>query len=74
MGGRTNRKADFELPSAEGDWGYPEDMLLRPSHNGGNSNGNGNGARPHDSEPQGGEVASGASHRGSDQDRPPSSG
>jgi hypothetical protein len=41
MGARTRRKADFELPSAEGDWGYPEDMLIRPSSNGGSVNGNG---------------------------------
>lgn len=41
MGARTRRKADFELPSAEGDWGYPEDMLIRPSNNGGSANGNG---------------------------------
>ena len=26
--GRPNRKADFNLPSAEGRWGYPEDMLV----------------------------------------------
>jgi hypothetical protein len=42
MGARTRRKADFELPSAEGDWGYPEDMLIQPSNNGGSVNGNGN--------------------------------
>lgn len=41
MGAHTHRKADFELPSAEGDWGYPEDMLIQPSNNGGSVNGNG---------------------------------
>ena len=32
--GRAPKKADFRLPSAEGNWGYPED-LLAPAHNGG---------------------------------------
>jgi hypothetical protein len=26
--GRPNRKADFKLHSAEGNWGYPKDMLI----------------------------------------------
>ena len=25
--GNPDRKADFRLPSAEGSWGYPEDLL-----------------------------------------------
>jgi hypothetical protein len=25
--GRPNREPDFRLPSAEGKWGYPQDML-----------------------------------------------
>lgn len=68
MGTRTRRKADFVLPSAEGDWGYPEDMLVKPSNNGnGSVNGNG-GAPAHESDAVPGEVVSKAPDQGPDQE------
>lgn len=69
MGARTRRKADFVLPSAEGDWGYPEDMLIRPSSNGGSANGNGAApARDVEGDTPTDEVASGSPGHDLDQE------
>lgn len=71
MGTRTRRKADFVLPSAEGDWGYPEDMLIRPSNNGGSANGNGaDPAQGIESDAATDEVASGSPGHDLDQEDP----